>query len=725
LANYIISYLKAIIINPDRHAFFDSLTPCYNSAPMTNYGTRLKEAGLLARLIGSGLALAALSLYLATLAPTVLEADAGEFQFVAWLPGIAHPTGYPLYVLLGWLWSHLFGLGDVAWRMNLLSAVIAGGTVGLSYTAVRLLLALTLPESPPPGRIMAAILAAVLFAVSPTFWSQAIIAEVYALHTCFVVLILWLALKYRRLEGHHRVRLGKWLALVIGLSLTHHRTIVLLLPGLILFGWYHHRPKAAGRHEVIARAGISSKELVIYGLLLIMPLCLYLYIPLIAPSTPYASLELSHTQTLTLYENSLRGFWDHIMGTVFTGDLQPAAAGADRLVLSWQLLRLQFGWFGVGLALVGLLTLWRRRQFDLLLLTGLSLLGFVVFNITYFIGDIFVLFIPAWLIVSWWIGLGVLGLSHWLAAGFVRSKTRSSELPALGKLQARLRERSYQVTFLLIVAGLFVVFVVLIPMRNPMIDQSNNTSSRDRWLEILTEPLPQGAILVSNDRNEMMPMWYFQYVEGRRPDLLGLFPLIVADPAYTNVGRVLDRAFTSERPVYLIKPMAGLGLKADLVPVGSLFRASPIDDLTPSTRVDRILPELVISQSKGQHATETVKLLGYDIKPAQVTAGGQITVTLYWQAVQSLSIDYTSYVHVLNKDGQGITQSDHRPGGDFYPSSHWQSGEVLRDQHPVALPAELAAGLYQLRVGLYYQPEPGVIEGMGAGEAIGPINVSP
>lgn len=51
--------------------------------------------------VGLGLSIAALGLYIFTLAPGVLEADGGEFQFVPWLPGIAHPTGYPLYVLAG------------------------------------------------------------------------------------------------------------------------------------------------------------------------------------------------------------------------------------------------------------------------------------------------------------------------------------------------------------------------------------------------------------------------------------------------------------------------------------------------------------------------------------------------------------------------------------------------------------------------------------------------
>ncbi|MBC7260533.1 MAG: DUF2723 domain-containing protein, partial [Chloroflexi bacterium] len=64
----------------------------------------------------------AFSLYLRTLAPSVLISDPGEYQFVLYELGIPHPTGYPLYVLLGYLWSRL-PIGSVAYRINLLSAV--------------------------------------------------------------------------------------------------------------------------------------------------------------------------------------------------------------------------------------------------------------------------------------------------------------------------------------------------------------------------------------------------------------------------------------------------------------------------------------------------------------------------------------------------------------------------------------------------------------------------
>lgn len=78
-------------------------------------------------LIAGALALATLCLYLATLLPDVGAGDIAEFQRAAPTLGLPHPTGYPLYMILGWLWSHLPLGGTMAWRMNLLSAVFARG----------------------------------------------------------------------------------------------------------------------------------------------------------------------------------------------------------------------------------------------------------------------------------------------------------------------------------------------------------------------------------------------------------------------------------------------------------------------------------------------------------------------------------------------------------------------------------------------------------------------
>src|SRR5512140_322715 len=75
---------------------------------------------------------AALAMYTWTVAPSVMPGDYAEFQMCAAILGIPHPTGYPLYVLLGKLFT-LLPFGDVAYRVNLSSAVYMAGAATMLY----------------------------------------------------------------------------------------------------------------------------------------------------------------------------------------------------------------------------------------------------------------------------------------------------------------------------------------------------------------------------------------------------------------------------------------------------------------------------------------------------------------------------------------------------------------------------------------------------------------
>ena len=169
----------------------------------------------------------ALLLYLRTLAPGVLGGDSGEFQFAAWLGGFAHPTGYPLYLLLGWLWTHLLPLHDPAWRMNAFSALWGGVATGLVYLlALRMLRQAT---ANPWSRLFS-LFAALTFAVTPTFWSQATLAEVYTLNAALVAAILLGLVTWGQTGSRRALYVS---ALLYGLSLAHHRTTLLYLPAIV------------------------------------------------------------------------------------------------------------------------------------------------------------------------------------------------------------------------------------------------------------------------------------------------------------------------------------------------------------------------------------------------------------------------------------------------------------------------------------------------------------
>jgi len=98
---------------------------------------------------------------------------------------------------------------------------------------------------------------------------------------------------------------------------------------------------------------------------------------------------------------------------------------------------------------------------------------------------------------------------------------------------------------------------------------------------------------------------------------------------------------------------------------------------------------------------DEVKLLGYDQVPATADSGRSMILTLYWQALAKMERDYTVFVHLVAEDGEVVSQHDGQPEGGFYPTSHWDEGEVVRDEHVLSVPGETGAGEYELRVGMY------------------------
>ena len=334
-------------------------------------------------------------LYLRTLAPGVLGGDSGEFQFAAWLGGFVHPTGYPLYLLLGWLWTHLLPLHDPAWRMNAFSALWGGVATGLVYLlALRMLRQAT---ANPWSRLLA-LFAALTFAVTPTFWSQATLAEVYTLNAALVAAIL-LGLVIWGQTGSLRALYG--VALLYGLSLAHHRTTLLYLPAIAVFLWLVNRRRAAAH-----RVTLSPCHLVTLSLLVLAPLLLYLIIPLAAPHAPYFQVRVGPDQTLQLYSPTLAGFIEHISGQGFGSALGVGGSAAVRLKGLPALFAAELTVVGLALGLLGLIGL-AVRSWPLLALTGLSFLAVVGFNLIYGIGDIYGYYITAYLIWVLWMALGL------------------------------------------------------------------------------------------------------------------------------------------------------------------------------------------------------------------------------------------------------------------------------------------------------------------------------
>jgi hypothetical protein len=165
--------------------------------------------------------------YLHTLAPGVTwandGADSGDLITAAATLGIAHPTGYPTYLLLARAFQ-LIPLGDIAWRTTMLSAVAGVLAAWLAGRAVY-----DIVGTEDWAAHAGASSATLLFGCSPLLWSQSVIAEVYSVNAVFVVLALWLALRVLVRTAPQSAWQQRGSALLLGLGMGVHSTTVLMV----------------------------------------------------------------------------------------------------------------------------------------------------------------------------------------------------------------------------------------------------------------------------------------------------------------------------------------------------------------------------------------------------------------------------------------------------------------------------------------------------------------
>ncbi len=678
------------------------------AAPSSRPAAQPRAAVTADLILAAAAGLLAFGLYLRTLAPGLLWGDSAEFQFAAWLGGFTHPTGYPLYLALGWLWTHLLPWHDPAWRMNLFSAVWGAVTTGLMYLlALRLLAGVARLTY----RRLAALAAALVFAVTPTFWSQSIVAEVYSLHAVFVAAVLLALLSWAPHAGEPAGR-GRALlvAALYGLSLTHHRAILLLVPAMLVFIWQTLRPIPAPTRRTVYSGGALALLL----LCLLAPLLFYLYIPLRATAAAYNQIPLGPGETLALYDATFAGFIAHVTGSSFGGALQIGAQTQAQIVGLWSRFTGEFTLLGVLFGLVGLLWTFvspARRRNPVTPLLVLTFLAIIAFNLVYGIGDIHVFFIPAYLVWSLWVVLGASALAQLLAAAPAAFRTHraAADEDVSG---------SGSPVHLLAPLLLLVLAVLLLTGNFARVDRSGDQAARTTWEGILSQPIPEGSLLLSNDRDEMVPQWYLKYVEGVRPDLVGLFPGLQPGDEWANVSQVIGRALRTGRPVYAIKQMPGLSVK--FAQQGPLLPAATAGEGRLGLLMRIVGPAVSKAPDRplALAYADALKLVGYDLDPTMATAGGTLAVTLYWQPQRKMARVYSTFVHVVDADGTVLGQSDQRPGGAYYPTNLWRPGEVLRDEHRVTLNA-LGRAPYSLVAGAYtIDPQ---LQHLGTPQTIGRI----
>lgn len=299
-----------------------------------------------------------LAIFVSTLPRGILPGDSGELVAASHTLSIAHPPGYPMYVMVGKLFASAFAWGSIAARYNLLSALMAAATAALLFIV---LVKLNTPR-------LIALAVTLTVATLEIFRLQATTAEVYALNGLLTVILLLVSLLGNRYRGNALVLL----CFIGGLSISHHLSLVYpLVSALVIL--------ILGKRVIP-----DARTLVLCGVMLLVGLSAWLYIPIRSSLGPPLTWDRTHT---------LSGFISHITAQGYGWRVRPfdvGARGAD-FIRFFGVLGARSG---VTLALLGLIGLaaYLRRSVvaaAMLCLLALFAIHFALYNIPDIEGHVF------------------------------------------------------------------------------------------------------------------------------------------------------------------------------------------------------------------------------------------------------------------------------------------------------------------------------------------------
>ena len=514
--------------------------------------------------IAGVLTLLVLAAYLRTLAPDVLYGDSAEFQTLAYTLGTTHSTGYPVYLLLARLVGFL-PLRSPAWRINLFSALYAAFTVGGIY-----LLARYLRLSHP-----AAVLGALALALSYTFWSQAIIAEVYTPASAFLVAITGLLWYWQGATAQRRWALALATALTC-LGLGVHASVVLLAPTALLFVlWTFKTHCAATWRRSLLSAALGF--IVGLGLYLLAALALELHNPpssfmrvTVYPSRTVWGLEATDLAT------PWQRLWVTLSGVQWQDAMFPAQLnfGEELGYYVQRLIEQEFSWLAILIALWGFNALWRQAR-ELGAFVIVAYLSMLVFILNYQPPDKYVFFIPTYLYLCLALSGGMDRMFHLLAYRRKRRQRRwlrylQPALIALATLLIIAPHAAPRWEALRAGKATFVTEDYVYPLYNlqePRIRAS-------AWLTLA----PQDAVLVMSWR-ALYTTDYLAHVERQRPDILiyEASPHGAEGKVATSLVALLEEHISQGRPVFVDRVYENLREYFRLIPSmgGKWYRLVP------------------------------------------------------------------------------------------------------------------------------------------------------
>jgi hypothetical protein len=424
------------------------------------------------------LSLITFAVYAMTMCRTIYTGDDGDFELAMATGGVCHPTGYPLFMLMGrfFMWALSPILAEPAARINLMTTIFGAASVGMFYRFLRQ----WIPNKTVP------MMASLLLAFSPTLWQQCLSCEVYSLTCLFLCTLLYLASRLY----HGEVKVLPLMTFLYGLSLTNHMTMALFFPGFLVFVWCYGRAQLWPLPRFLRLAG-----------LFLLPLLLYAYLPL--------SAKYSHAPMIWGDPQTPAHFYDHISGKLFRRlmfrhPLQtPMKMGFYALNFLRPELQATLLFLPFGIA-----SLWKKGTRPIFWLSLYVFLANVIYAVNYSIPDIYVYYIPSYIIATFWCAMGVQSVSQYALA------TLWKKINALDTIRLR-----------------HIRLATIVALVLPMAHMSLNYASTDKSSNYLEEDFagnilasaPQNAVILTS-RETLFTLWYRHWVKGERPDVLIVEP---------------------------------------------------------------------------------------------------------------------------------------------------------------------------------------------------------
>lgn len=397
--------------------------------------------------------------------------DGGDFLAAILTEGIAHPGGYPTYLVLGRVFQ-LIPLGTAPWRGALLSAMSSAFAGGLLSLWVWYFLS----PNGLSGQV-ASLITGLAWGSAPLVWSQAVIVEVHGLQALMAVIWLWWVSLLYKYKGHRHMGGVSLLSGVAGLSVGNHLTILLFIPALLVVTI----PLII--HDLRGRQNL--KFWFVQGLAFLLGASVYLSLPLRAQS--YPPINWGNPQ-------SWEGFWWVVSGQPYRGLVFHAPwGGLFGRISAWaRTLLEQFGLPGLALGVWGavIFETEKANRFQGLLLWVFG--SFSAFAIGYNTPDSLVYLIPALLAGAVWVGKGVMLTFQWSWRGL-----RFGWLVSVGML---------------------LFLLGRLPETAQKVDPRTETEAAYFARQVLKET-PTGALIFTEADEDTFPLWYAHFGLGERPDV--------------------------------------------------------------------------------------------------------------------------------------------------------------------------------------------------------------